>query len=52
MLRGAGLLDLWPDVLALVAFTAVMMARGDPALPQAAGLNGEDHAVAVRRSGL
>ncbi|HEY0662269.1 MAG TPA: ABC transporter permease [Lysobacter sp.] len=26
MLRGAGLVDLWPDVLALVAFTAVMMA--------------------------
>ncbi|QNP41099.1 ABC transporter permease [Lysobacter solisilvae (ex Woo and Kim 2020)] len=25
MLRGAGLLELWPDVLALVAFTAVMM---------------------------
>lgn len=26
MLRGAGLLELWPDVLALVAFTTVMMA--------------------------
>lgn len=26
MLRGAGLFELWPDVLALVAFTAVMMA--------------------------
>jgi ABC-2 type transport system permease protein len=26
MLRGAGLLELWPDVLALIAFTAVMMA--------------------------
>jgi len=25
MLRGAGLFDLWPDVLALLAFTAVMM---------------------------
>jgi ABC-2 type transport system permease protein len=25
MLRGAGLLELWPDVLALVAFTVVMM---------------------------
>ena len=25
MLRGAGLFELWPDVLALVAFTAVMM---------------------------
>ena len=25
MLRGATLLDLWPDVLALLAFTAVMM---------------------------
>ncbi|MGB8635694.1 MAG: ABC transporter permease [Rhodanobacteraceae bacterium] len=25
MLRGAGLLELWPDVLALVAFTAIMM---------------------------
>jgi ABC-2 type transport system permease protein len=25
MLRGAGLLELWPDVLALLAFTAVMM---------------------------
>ena len=25
MLRGAGLADLWPDVLALLAFTAVMM---------------------------
>lgn len=25
MLRGAGLLELWPDVLALAAFTAVMM---------------------------
>jgi ABC-2 type transport system permease protein len=25
MLRGAGLADLWPEVLALVAFTAVMM---------------------------
>jgi len=26
MLRGAGLFELWPDVLALVAFMAVMMA--------------------------
>jgi ABC-2 type transport system permease protein len=26
MLRGAGLFELWPDVLALVAFTAAMMA--------------------------
>jgi ABC-2 type transport system permease protein len=26
MLRGAGLFDLWPDVLALLAFTTVMMA--------------------------
>ena len=26
MLRGAGLFELWPDVLALVVFTAVMMA--------------------------
>jgi ABC-2 type transport system permease protein len=26
MLRGAGLLELWPDALALVAFTVVMMA--------------------------
>lgn len=26
MLRGAGLFELWPDVLALVAFTVVMMA--------------------------
>jgi ABC-2 type transport system permease protein len=26
MLRGAGLLELWPDLLALVAFTGVMMA--------------------------
>jgi len=26
MLRGAGLFELWPDVLALLAFTAVMMA--------------------------
>ncbi len=26
MLRGAGLADMWPDVLALLAFTAVMMA--------------------------
>ncbi|MGH8204334.1 MAG: ABC transporter permease, partial [Steroidobacteraceae bacterium] len=26
MLRGAGLLELWPYVLALVGFTAVMMA--------------------------
>lgn len=26
MLRGAGLADLWPEVLALLAFTAVMMA--------------------------
>jgi ABC-2 type transport system permease protein len=25
MLRGAGLFELWPDVLALIAFTAVMM---------------------------
>ncbi|MDR2991876.1 MAG: ABC transporter permease [Burkholderiaceae bacterium] len=25
MLRGAGLLELWPDILALLAFTAVMM---------------------------
>ena len=25
MLRGAGLIELWPDVLALLAFTAVMM---------------------------
>jgi ABC-2 type transport system permease protein len=25
MLRGANLLELWPDVLALLAFTAVMM---------------------------
>ena len=25
MLRGAGLMELWPDVLALVAFTALMM---------------------------
>jgi len=25
MLRGAGLFELWPDVLALLAFTAVMM---------------------------
>jgi ABC-2 type transport system permease protein len=25
MLRGAGLLELWPDVLALLAFTAIMM---------------------------
>ena len=25
MLRGAGLLELWPDVLALVAFTVIMM---------------------------
>jgi ABC-2 type transport system permease protein len=25
MLRGASLFELWPDVLALVAFTAVMM---------------------------
>ena len=25
MLRGAGLWELWPDVLALLAFTAVMM---------------------------
>ena len=25
MLRGASLLELWPDVLALLAFTAVMM---------------------------
>jgi ABC-2 type transport system permease protein len=25
MLRGAGLLELWPDVLALLVFTAVMM---------------------------
>lgn len=25
MLRGAGLMELWPDVLALIAFTAVMM---------------------------
>jgi ABC-2 type transport system permease protein len=26
MLRGASLLELWPDVLALLAFTVVMMA--------------------------
>jgi len=26
MLRGAGLVDLWPDVLALLAFTSLMMA--------------------------
>jgi ABC-2 type transport system permease protein len=26
MLRGAGLFELWPDVLALLAFTTVMMA--------------------------
>ena len=25
MLRGAALFELWPDVLALVAFTAIMM---------------------------
>jgi ABC-2 type transport system permease protein len=25
MLRGAGLFELWPDVLALLVFTAVMM---------------------------
>jgi ABC-2 type transport system permease protein len=25
MLRGAGLLELWPDILALLAFTAIMM---------------------------
>jgi ABC-2 type transport system permease protein len=25
MLRGAGLFELWPDVLALITFTAVMM---------------------------
>jgi len=26
MLRGAGLLELWPDVVVLLAFTVVMMA--------------------------
>jgi ABC-2 type transport system permease protein len=25
MLRGAGLLELWPDILALLVFTAIMM---------------------------
>jgi hypothetical protein len=39
MLRGASLLELWPDVLALIAFTAVMMTAGDPALQQAPGLS-------------
>ena len=38
MLRGASLCELWPDVLALLAFIAVMMTAGDPAVPQAAGL--------------
>ena len=38
MLRGASLVELWPEVLALLAFTAVMMTAGDPAVPQAAGL--------------
>ncbi len=35
MLRGAALADLWPSVLALVAFTGGHDDGGDPAIPQA-----------------
>ena len=38
MLRGGGLFELWPDVLALVVFTAVMMTLAIAQVPQAAGL--------------
>ena len=38
MLRGAGLGEMWPDVLALAAFIAGDDGAGDRAVPQAAGL--------------